>query len=162
MEGIPREESARLPSSDDPKGLWKGYPGKNLPDFLPQTTRKGYGRDTQGRICPTSSLKRLERVMEGIPKEESAQLPSSNDPKGLWKGYLGKNPPDFLPRTTRKGYGRDIQGRIRLISFLGRPKRVMEGIHREESARLPSSNDSKGLWKGYSGKKPLDWGFQKG
>jgi hypothetical protein len=49
--------------------------------------------------------------MEGIPREESTQLPSSNDPKGLWKGYPGKNPPESLPRTTRKGYGRDTQGR---------------------------------------------------
>jgi len=52
---------------------------KNPPDFLPRTTRKGYGRDTQGRIYP---------------------LPSSDDLKGLWKGYPGKNLPDFLPRTT--------------------------------------------------------------
>jgi hypothetical protein len=42
---------------------------------------------------------------------------------------------------------------------------VSEGIRiripREESTRLPSSNNSKGLWKGYPGKKPLDWGFPK-
>jgi hypothetical protein len=74
MEGIPREESARLPSSDNPKGLWKGYPGKNPPDFLPRTTQKGYGRDTQGRIRSTTFLERLERVMEGIPREETPRL----------------------------------------------------------------------------------------
>jgi hypothetical protein len=141
MEGIPREESARLPSYDDLKGLWKGYLGKNPPDYLPRTTRKGYGRDTQGRIRPTSFLGRLERVMEGISREESARLPSSND---------------------LKGYGRDTQGRIHPTSFLERPERVIEGIPREESARLPSLNDSKRLWKGFPGKKPLDWGFQKG
>jgi hypothetical protein len=37
----------------------------------------------------------------------------------------------------------------------------MEGIPKEESVRLPSSNDSKGLWKGCLRKKPLDWGFSK-
>jgi hypothetical protein len=79
--------------------------------------------------------------MEGISREESARLPSSND---------------------LKGYGRDTQGRIHPTSFLERPERVIEGIPREESARLPSLNDSKRLWKGFPGKKPLDWGFQKG
>jgi len=57
--------------------------------------------ETQDKV---SFLERPERVMEGIPR---IRLPSSNDPKGLWKGYPRKNPPDFLPRTTRKGYGRD-------------------------------------------------------
>jgi hypothetical protein len=56
------------------------------------------------------------------------------------EGIPRENPPDFLPRTTQKGYGRDTQG---------------------ESARLPSSDDPKGLWKGYPGKKPLDQGFPK-
>jgi hypothetical protein len=46
-EGITRGESARLPSSNDSKELWKGYPGKNLPDSPPRTTQKSYGRDTQ-------------------------------------------------------------------------------------------------------------------
>jgi hypothetical protein len=50
------------------------------------------------------------------------------------------HPPDFLPQMTWKGYGRDTQG---------------------ESVRLPSSDDPKRLWKGYQGKKLLDWGFPK-
>jgi hypothetical protein len=68
----------------------EGIPRENPPNFLPQMTRKGYGRDSQGRIRPTSFLGQPERVMEMIPRE---------------------NPPDFLPRTTQKRYGRDTQGR---------------------------------------------------
>jgi hypothetical protein len=97
---------------------------KNSLDSLPQRTRKGYGMDTQGRIRPTPFLRRLKRVMEGIPREEFARLPSLDDSKGLWKGYPEKNPFDSLPRMTRK---------------------VMEGIPNEESAQLPSSDNSKGL-----------------
>jgi hypothetical protein len=78
-------------------------PMEKLPDFLPQTTWKSYGNDAQGRIRPTLFLEQLERVREEIPMEESVRLPSSDNPKGLWKGYPGKNPPDSLPRTTRKG-----------------------------------------------------------
>jgi len=99
-----------------------------------------------------------------------------------------ENPPDSFPRTTRKSYGKDTKGRnptiggfrrdkdrIRLTSYLGKPERVMERIPREEtprlgifkgirieSAGLPSSDNSKGLWKGYQGKKYLEWGFPKG
>jgi hypothetical protein len=119
----------RLPSSDDSKELWKGYPGNYPPTpFLeqlkkvmeripkrlsarhpPRTTRKSYGRDTQRTIT---------------------RLPSSDDLKELWKGYLRIiHPTPFLeqlkkfmegipkglfvrlpPRTTRKSYGRDTQG----------------------------------------------------
>jgi len=77
MEGIPR---IRLPSSNDPKGLWKGYPRLG---YLPRTTRKGYEGDTQDKV---SFLERLERVMEGRLK---IRLPSSNNLKGLWRGYPG-------------------------------------------------------------------------
>jgi hypothetical protein len=56
--------------------------------------RRDKDKDTKGRIGPTSFLEQLERVMEGIPREESARLPSSDDPKGLWKGYPGKKPLD--------------------------------------------------------------------
>jgi hypothetical protein len=83
--------------------------------------------------------------MEMMPREESARLSSSNNSKGLGKRYQWKNPSDFLPRTTQKGYGRDTQGRIRLTLFLGRLERVREEIPKEESARLHSSDDLKGL-----------------
>jgi hypothetical protein len=69
MEGIPREESTPLPSSNDSKQLGKEYPGENSPNSLPRMTQKSYGRNSQGRICPTPLLERLGRVMKGIPKE---------------------------------------------------------------------------------------------
>jgi len=81
--------TTRLHSSNDSKELGKGYLGDHPPEFLPRTTQKIYGRDTQGTIRPTPFLKRLERVREGIPRRLSARLPSSNDSKKLWKGYPG-------------------------------------------------------------------------
>jgi hypothetical protein len=44
-------------------------------------------RLTYKNLLQVSFLERPERVMEGIPK---IRLPSSNDPKGLWKGNHGK------------------------------------------------------------------------
>jgi hypothetical protein len=35
-------------------------------------------------------------------------------------------------------------------------------IYRKESIRILSSDNPKGLWKGYKRKKPLGWGFPKG
>jgi hypothetical protein len=49
---------------------------------------------------------------------------------------LHQHPPDSSPRTTRKSYGGDAQGRIRPNPFLGQPKRVMERIQWEETPRL--------------------------
>jgi hypothetical protein len=46
-------------------------------------TGKGYGGDTQDKV---SFLERPERVIGGIPR---IRFPSSNDPKGLWRGYPG-------------------------------------------------------------------------
>jgi hypothetical protein len=60
---ISRKESARIISSNNPKGSWKGYKGlkppgwgfpkdkvKNWPESFPRTTRKGYGKDTKARL----------------------------------------------------------------------------------------------------------------
>jgi hypothetical protein len=41
----------------------------------------------------------------------STRLPSSNNSRELWRGCLGKIPPDSFPRTTRKGHGKDTKGR---------------------------------------------------
>jgi hypothetical protein len=72
----------------------------------------------------------------------------------------------------RRDKAKDIQKRIRLNPFIGQPERVMdriqweetpwlgvsEGIRlrisRKESARILSSDNPKGSWKGYKGKKP--------
>jgi len=82
--------------------------------------------------------------------------------------------------TPRLGVSEGMRIRIRPIPFLGQPKRVMKRIKREEtpqlgvsegirlriskkeSARILSSNNPKGSWKGYKGKKPPGWGFPKG
>jgi hypothetical protein len=37
----------------------------------------------------------------------------------------------------------------------------MVGMLRKESARILSSNNPKGSWKGYKGLKPPGWGFPK-
>jgi len=57
---------------------------KNWPESFPRTTRKGYGKDTTARL----------EVFGGIRtfKIESARVLSSDDPKGLWKGYQEKKP----------------------------------------------------------------------
>jgi hypothetical protein len=82
--------------------------------------------------------------------------------------------------TPQLGVSEGMRIRIRPIPFLGQPERVMERIQREEtprlevsegirlrisrkdSARILSSNNPKGSWKGYKGKKPHGWGFPKG
>jgi hypothetical protein len=74
--------------------------------------------------------------------------------------------------TLRLGVSEGMGIRIRPIPFLGQPERVMERIQREEiprlgvsegirlrisrkeSARILSSDNPKGSWKGYKGKKP--------
>jgi hypothetical protein len=71
----------------------------------------------------------------------------------------------------RRDKVKDIPIRIRLNPFLGQPEGVMERIQREEtpwlgvsegirtfrkeSARILSSDNPKGSWKEYKGKKPL-------
>jgi hypothetical protein len=49
---------------------------------------------------------------------------------------LHQHPPKSPPRTTRKSYGGDAQGRIHPNPFLGQPERVMERMQREETPRL--------------------------
>jgi hypothetical protein len=49
---------------------------------------------------------------------------------------LHQRPPDSSPRTTRKSYGGDAQGRICSNPFLEQPKRVMARIQWEETPRL--------------------------
>jgi hypothetical protein len=84
-------------------------------------------------VHPTPPLERLERVMVGMLREESARILSSNNPKGSWQGFNGKKP---LGWGFPKGWGL-------------------------ESARFLSSNNPKGSGKGYKGLKPLGWGFLK-
>jgi hypothetical protein len=116
------------------------------------TPRKSYGGDAQGRIHLNPFLGQPERVMERIQWEE----------------------------TPRLGVSKGMRIRIRLNPFLGQPERVMERIQREETpqlgvsegirlrisrkepARVLSSDNPKGSWKGYKGLKPLCWGFPKG
>jgi hypothetical protein len=49
---------------------------------------------------------------------------------------LHQCPPESSPRTTRKSYGGDAQGRIRPNPFLEQPERVMERSQWEETPRL--------------------------
>jgi hypothetical protein len=49
---------------------------------------------------------------------------------------LHQRPPNSSPRTTRKSYGGDAQGRIRTNPFLEQPKRVMARIQWEETSWL--------------------------
>jgi hypothetical protein len=49
---------------------------------------------------------------------------------------LHQRPPDSSPRTTRKSYGGDAQGRIHSNPFLEQPERVMGRIQWEETPRL--------------------------
>jgi hypothetical protein len=115
------------------------------PDSPPRTTRKSYGGDAQGRIRPNPFLGQPEGVMERIQWEE----------------------------TRRLGVSEGIRIRIRPIPFLRQPERVMEMIQRKEtprlgvsegirlriskkeSARILSSDNPKGSWNEYKGKKPL-------
>jgi hypothetical protein len=78
------------------------------PDSPPRTTRKSYGGDAQGRICPNPFLKQPERVMERIQWEETPQL----------------------------GVSEGMRIRIRPIPFLGQPESVMKMIQRVETSRL--------------------------
>jgi hypothetical protein len=103
------------------------------------------------RIRPISFLGQPERVMEWIQREETPRF-------GVSEG--------IRPRISIK--------RIRPIPFLGQPERVMERMQKEETSRLGvsegirtfkkefarilSSDNPKGLWKGYQDKKPLGWG----
>jgi hypothetical protein len=82
--------------------------------------------------------------------------------------------------TPQLGVSEGMRIRIRSIPFLGQLERVMERIQREEtlrlgvseeirlrisrkeSAQILSSDNPKGSWKGYKGKKPPGWGFSKG
>jgi hypothetical protein len=65
--GMLREESARILSSNNPKGSWQGFNGKKPPGW---GFSKGWGL-------------------------ESAWFLSSNNPKGSWKGYKGLKPPGW-------------------------------------------------------------------
>jgi hypothetical protein len=103
---------------------------KNPPDSFPRTTRKGHGKDAKGRNLSVGGFRR-DKV-------------------------------------------KDIPIRIRLNPFLGQPEGVMERMQMEETprlgvfegirtfkkefARILSSDNPKGLWKGYQDKKPLGWG----
>jgi hypothetical protein len=49
---------------------------------------------------------------------------------------LHQRPPNSSPRTTRKSYGGDAQGKIRPNPFLEQLERVMERIQWEETPRL--------------------------
>jgi hypothetical protein len=82
--------------------------------------------------------------------------------------------------TPRLGVFEGMRIRILPIHFLGQPERVMERIKREEtprlgvsegirlrisrkeSARILFSDNPKGSWKVYKGKKPPGWRFLKG
>jgi len=78
------------------------------PESSPQTTRKSYGGDSQGRIRPNPFLGQPERVMEMIQWEE----------------------------TPRLGVSEGMRIRICPIPFLEQPERVMEMIQRVETSRL--------------------------
>jgi hypothetical protein len=45
---------------------------------------------------------------------------------------------------------------------LGVYEEIRLRISRKESVRILSSDNPKGSWKGYKGKKPPGWGFPKG
>jgi hypothetical protein len=100
-------KATSLPNLFSSMTKWHQHPPNSLP---PRTTRKSYGRDTQGTIHPTTFLKRLKKFMEGIPRGLSTRLPSSNDSKELWNGYPVDYLPNSIPQMTQKSYGRDTQG----------------------------------------------------
>jgi hypothetical protein len=122
------------------------------PDSPPRTTQKSYGGDAQGRIHPHPFLGQPERVMERMQWEE----------------------------TPRLGVSEWMRIRICPNPFLGQPERIMdriqweetprlgifEGIRlrisRKEFARILSSDNAKGSWKGCKGKKPPGLGSPKG
>jgi len=110
---IPRKKSARLLSSDSPKGLWKGYQGRNpsIGGF-----RREKDKDTKGRIRPTPFL--------GQPEDTKEETPRLGVSEGIRIRIRipGKNPPNSFPRTTRKGYGKDTKGRNPSIGGFRRDK----------------------------------------
>jgi len=122
------------------------YPEKNPPASYPRTTRKGCGKDAVGE-CPIPFLEQPERVMGRILQQETSTskaavrdrtkaLLHQTSPKMI---KLHQRPPDSSPRTTRKSYGGDAQGRIRLNPFLEQPERVMARIQWEETSLLEVS-----------------------
>jgi len=80
---------------------------KNWPESFPRTTRKGYGKDTTARLEVSGRIRTF--------KIESAHVPSSDDPKGLWKGYqdkkpLGWGPPDAMSMDHLNSEMRKLKG----------------------------------------------------
>jgi hypothetical protein len=67
---ISRKESARILSSDNPKGSWKGYKGLKPPGWV-------FPKDKVKNI-PNPFLERPERVMERIPRQDWRFLKDKN------------------------------------------------------------------------------------
>jgi hypothetical protein len=67
--------------------------------------------------------------------------------------------PDSFPRTTER-----VMEMIQREETprLGVYEEIRLRISRKESVRILSSDNPKGSWKGYKGKKPPGWGFPKG
>jgi hypothetical protein len=66
-----RKEFARILSSDNLKGSWKGYKGLKPPDWW---FPKDKVMDISIRIPPSPFLEQPERVMERIQRVETSRL----------------------------------------------------------------------------------------
>jgi hypothetical protein len=161
--GIPKKESTYIFSSDNQKkvmermqweetprlGVTKGIMLRML-DSFPRTTRKGYGKDIKGRNFSVSPTPRARKNRQS-PGIDWSHLRIKQQSETEWKHF-------FIKLLQRWSSYINIHPTPPLEGL----ERVMVGMLREESARILSSDNLKGSWKGFNGNKPLGWGFLKG